>query len=192
MTDNLDISNKPVSAVVHPRRFILWLFIVSIVMLFSALTSAYIVRQSDGNWLEYDLPGIFWVTSAIILVSSMSLQYAYISAKKDSLHGIKIGLAITFILGIAFLIGQFFSWGYLVDHDVYFVGNPAGSFLYVLTGLHGLHLISGLIFILIVLIGAFRYKVHSKNLLNIELSLTYWHFLGLLWIYLFFFLKLNH
>ena len=192
MTDNLQIIDKHVSAVVHPRKFILWLFIISIIMLFAALTSAYIVRQSDGNWLEYELPGIFWVTSAVILLSSVSMQFAYISAKKDKMTQLKSGLAITLMLGIAFLTGQFLSWGYLVDHDVYFVGNPAGSFLYVLTGLHGLHLISGLIFILVVFIGAIRYKVHSRNLLNLELSLTYWHFLGFLWIYLFFFLKLNH
>jgi cytochrome c oxidase subunit 3 len=193
MTDEIYIPDQSTNTpAIHPKRFILWLFIVSIVMLFAALTSAYIVRQSDGNWLEYELPAIFWVTSGIIVLSSLSMHYAYISARKDNLTSVKIGLSSSLVLGFAFLIGQFLSWGYLVDHDVYFVGNPAGSFLYVLTGLHGLHLVSGLIFVLIVLIGSFRYRVHSKNMLNIELSMTYWHFLGVLWIYLFFFLKLNH
>lgn len=192
MTEELHISEKSITPVVHPRRFILWLFIVSIVMLFAALTSAYMVKQSGGGWLAYELPGIFWVTTAIIILSSFSMQIAYYSAKLDNINSLRIGLLATILLGILFLAGQFLSWRYLVDLDVYFVGNPAGSFLYVLTGMHGLHLISGLIFLLVVVVQAFRKNVHSKNLLNIELSLTYWHFLGLLWIYLFFFLKLTH
>jgi len=192
MTEDLHISEKSIAPVVHPRRFILWLFIVSIIMLFAALTSAYMVKQSGGNWLAYELPGIFWITTGIIILSSLSMQIAYMSAKLDKVSSMKIALLITIILGLIFLAGQFLSWGYLVDLDIYFVGNPAGSFLYVLTGMHGLHLVSGLIFLLIVVVQAFQNKVHSKNLLNIELSLTYWHFLGFLWIYLFFFLKMTH
>ena len=147
------------TSVIHPVKFILWLFIVSIVMLFAALTSAYIVRQTNGNWLEYDLPWIFWITTMIIIVSSLSMHYAYVSAKKNNLNAIKTGLTGTLILGIAFLSGQYYSWSVLVDQDVYFVGNPAGSFLYVLTGTHGVHLISGLIFMLIVLLFISYQKV---------------------------------
>lgn len=120
------------------------------------------------------------------------MQWAYISAKKDNLGSLKISMLITVVLGMAFLVGQLLSWQDLVAMDVFFVGNPAGSFLYVLTGLHGLHLLSGLIFLIVVLVRAFRYKVHAKSLDQIEMCATYWHFLDGLWLYLFIFLLLNH
>lgn len=176
----------------HPKKFALWLFIVTVVMIFASLTSAYIVRQSEGNWLEFDLPEIFWYNSIIILLSSITLHWAYMSAKKDDLAKVRTGMILTSVLGAAFLVGQWYSWGALVDRDVFFVGNPAGSFLYVFTGLHAIHLISGVIFLIIVLISSFRYQVHSKNMDTMEMCLTYWHFLGGLWLYLFMFLLLNH
>jgi cytochrome c oxidase subunit III len=183
-------AEQPIS--MHPKKFALWLFIVTIVMIFASLTSAYIVRQSEGNWLEFDLPSIFWYTSVMIILSSFTLHFAYISAKKDDLKSLRLGMIITCVLGLLFLIGQWYSWVALVDRDVYFVGNPAGSFLYVFTGLHAIHLISGVIFLIIVLISSFRYKVHSKNMDVMDMCVTYWHFLGGLWLYLFMFLLLNH
>jgi cytochrome c oxidase subunit III len=183
-------AEQPIS--MHPKKFALWLFIVTVVMIFASLTSAYIVRQSEGNWLEFDLPTIFWYTSGIIVFSSITLHFAYLSARKDELSKLRLGMVITSVLGIAFLVGQWYSWAALVDRDVYFVGNPAGSFLYVFTGLHAIHLISGVIFLIIVLISSFRYKVHSKNMDVMEMCVTYWHFLGGLWLYLFMFLLLNH
>jgi len=183
-------AEQPIS--MHPKKFALWLFIVTVVMIFASLTSAYIVRQSEGNWLEFDLPTIFWYTSGIIVLSSITFHFAYLSAKKDELSKLRLGMVITSVLGMAFLVGQWYSWAALVDRDVYFVGNPAGSFLYVFTGLHAIHLISGVIFLIIVLISSFRYKVHSKNMDVMEMCVTYWHFLGGLWLYLFMFLLLNH
>lgn len=183
-------TKKPLS--MNPKKFVLWLFIVSIVMLFASLTSAYIVRQSEGDWLQFDLPNILWFNSGIILLSSFSMQWAYWAAKKDHLNMVKVAMVITTILAISFLIGQWNAWGVLVDHEVYFVGNPGGSFIYVLTGLHAAHLISGVVFILIVLIQTFRYKVHSKRMNLMEMCATYWHFLDGLWLYLFIFLLLNH
>lgn len=176
----------------HPKKFALWLFIVSVVMIFASMTSAYIVRMSEGNWLEFELPEIFWYTSVIIILSSISLHWAYISARKDSLDQLRVALLITAILGIAFLVGQWYSWVALVDRDVYFVGNPAGSFLYVFTGLHALHLISGVIFLIIVLISSLRNRIHSRHMVQMEMCVTFWHFLGGLWLYLFMFLLLNH
>jgi cytochrome c oxidase subunit 3 len=176
----------------HPKKFALWLFIVTVVMIFASLTSAYIVRQSEGNWLEFDLPEIFWYNSVIIILSSVTLHWAFMAAKKDDLAKIRLGMILTSVLGVAFLIGQWYSWAALVERDVFFVGNPAGSFLYVFTGLHAFHLISGVIFLIIVLISSFRYQVHSKNMDTMEMCVTYWHFLGGLWLYLFMFLLLNH
>lgn len=186
----IEAAEQPIA--MHPKKFALWLFIVTVVMIFAALTSAYIVRQSEGNWLEFDLPEIFWYSSGIIVLSSLTFHWAYISAKNDNLQNLRIGMVITFLLGIIFLVSQWYGWAALVERDVYFVGNPAGSFLYVFTGLHGLHLVSGVIFLIIVLILSFRYKVHSKQLASLEMCVTFWHFLGGLWLYLFMFLLLNH
>jgi len=186
----IDIVEQPIS--MHPKKFALWLFMVTVLMVFAALTSAYIVRQAEGNWLEYELPEIFWITSGIVLLSSVSVQAAYFAAKKDNFLGLRIWMVLTVLLGIAFLVGQWYSWVALVDREVFFVGNPAGSFLYVFTGLHAVHLISGVIFLIIVLISTFRYKVHSQALNTLEMATTYWHFLGGLWLYLFLFLLLNH
>lgn len=186
----IDMVEQPIS--MHPKKFALWLFMVTVVMVFAGLTSAYIVRQSEGNWLEYDLPEIFWFTSGIALLSSATLHWAYYSAKKDNFASLKIGMVLTVLLGIAFLVGQWYSWVALVDREVFLVGNPSGSFLYIFTGLHAAHLISGVIFLIIVLISTFRLGVHSKALTTMEMATTYWHFLGGLWIYLFLFLLLNH
>ncbi len=186
------IEQPKVTLSMHPKKFALWLFMVTVVMLFAAFTSAYIVRQSEGNWLQFELPAAFWITSGIIVLSSITMHWAYLSAKKDNLDAVKLAMGITTVLGIAFLVGQFMAWGELVKENVYFVGNPAGSFVYVFTGLHGVHLIGGVVFLLIVLIQTFRYKVHAKSLDQIEMCATYWHFLDGLWLYLFLFLLLNN
>ncbi len=190
--ENIEIIRDRRAMGMNPSKFIVWLFIVTITMLFAALTSAYVVKQSDGNWLNFNLPGMFWITSTIIIVSSITMQLALKSAKEDRFSRLKMYLILTALLGVTFLYGQYQSWKQLVDMDVYFVGNPAGSFLYVLTGLHGVHIISGLIFLIVVIASSFRLKTHSKSLIRIEMCTTYWHFLGGLWLYLFLFLKLNH
>ncbi len=183
-------ARKPLS--MHPKKFAMWLFIATVVMLFAALTSAYIVRQAEGNWLLFDLPNLFYVNTAVIIVSSLTMQWAYWSAKRDQLEKTKLAISITSILGIAFLIGQIMAWGQMVDQNIYFVGDRgsavSGSFVYVLSGLHGAHIISGVVFLLIVLLSTLRYKVHSRNLTQMEMCTTYWHFLGGLWLYLLLFL----
>lgn len=191
MTTDFKIVEEPKRPIsMHPKKFAMWLFIGSVAMLFAAFTSAYIVRQAEGNWLYFDLPNLFYVTSGIILLSSVTLQWAYWEAKKDNLDRVKLLVGITSFLGVAFLVGQVMAWSELVDHSVYLVGNPSGSFIYILTGLHGAHLISGIAFLLIVLNSTFKFKIHSKNLAQMEMCLTYWHFLGGLWLYLFVFLIL--
>ncbi|WP_181305924.1 cytochrome c oxidase subunit 3 [Rufibacter sp. XAAS-G3-1] len=180
---------------VNPLKFMLILLIVSIVMMFAAFTSAYIVRREEGNWLEFDLPWILLLNTVVLVLSSIFMQWAYVSAKRDNLKNLKIALVLTILAGTAFLIGQWQGWGELVRNNVFFGGstaNPSGSFLYVLTGVHAFHLVTGLIFLIIVVISALSYKVHSRNLTRIELCTIYWHFLGALWIYLYVFLVLNH
>ena len=182
-------AKKPLS--MHPKKFALWLFIVTVIMIFAALTSAYIVRQADGNWLMFELPDLFLVTTVVILASSGTMHWAYLAVKKDNLESAKIAIAITTVLGVGFLIGQYLAWGELVKDNIFLVGNPSGSFVYIISGLHGLHIVGGVIFLVIVLVSIFRLKVHSKNLLRIEMCATYWHFLDVLWLYLFVFLLLN-
>ncbi|MDQ3537052.1 MAG: cytochrome c oxidase subunit 3 [Bacteroidota bacterium] len=190
---HIDIAEEPMDTLaMHPKKFALWLFIVSIIMIFAALTSAYIVKQGEGNWLVFEMPLIFWINSAVILASSVTMQLAYYNTKKNNLEIVKIFTAITTILGLAFLVLQVFAWEELVKMGVYFVGNPSGSFLYVLTGMHGFHLITGLIYLIILLTSTYKYKVHSKSMVQMEMCTTYWHFLDGLWIYLFMFLLLNN
>jgi cytochrome c oxidase subunit III len=185
-------AKKPRS--MHPKKFALWLFIVSVVMLFGAWTSAYIVKRGEPGWSSFELPGQFWASSAIIILSSITMVWAQWSAKKDNLEQTKTALGITTLLGVSFLVTQWLGWQKMVEMNYYFAGsasNSSSSFIYVLTGFHGLHIISGLIVLMLALIAAFRYKVHSKNMLRMELCSTYWHFLGGLWLYLFVFLLLN-
>ncbi|MFC5410587.1 heme-copper oxidase subunit III [Larkinella bovis] len=172
----------------NPKKFILWLFVVSIVMLFAAMTSAYLVRRAEGNWLEFEMPSIFWYSTVVLLISSVSMYWAHRAAKKDDFGVLRTAISITFAFGLAFLVMQFIGWRNLVAQNVYFVGNPSGSFMYVFTGLHAFHLISGLFVLLFALRAAFRMKIHAKNLTQIEICSTYWHFLDILWVYLFGFL----
>ncbi|MCE2733312.1 MAG: cytochrome c oxidase subunit 3 [Cyclobacteriaceae bacterium] len=185
----IEEAKKPLA--MNPRKFALWLFIVSVCMIFASLTSAYIVRQAEGNWFVFQLPGLFTTTTVMILLSSFTMHWAYVSAKKNNVEMVKTALVITAILGFGFLVGQFLAWGKLVEQNVHFVGNPSGSFVYVLSGLHGLHIVSGVVVLIVALVAAFRMQIHSKNMNLIEMCATYWHFLDVLWLYLFLFMLFN-
>ena len=179
---------KPMA--MHPKKFGMWLFMASVMMLFMSLTSAYIVRQAEGNWLYFDLPALFLISTVVIAASSVTMQLGFWAAKKDNSERVKTMVGLTTILGCAFLIIQYLGWKDLVANQVYLVGNPSGSFLYIITGLHALHIISAIVYLLIVLNSAFRFKIGSKNIAQMEMCTTYWHFLGVLWLYLFVFLTL--
>ncbi|AKD57795.1 cytochrome c oxidase subunit 3 [Spirosoma radiotolerans] len=193
LVNDISIIEEPQETLsMNPRKFIMWLFIVSIIMLFAAMTSAYLVRRAEGNWLEYDIPSVFSYSSVVLVISSLTMHWAYLAAKKDNFSSLKIAITITFALGIAFLYMQFQGWVELVKENVFFVGNPAGSFMYIFTGLHGFHLISGLIVLVFALVAAFKFRIHGKSLNQLEIAATYWHFLDVLWLYLFFFLVYFH
>ncbi|MCC5946494.1 MAG: cytochrome c oxidase subunit 3 [Bernardetiaceae bacterium] len=175
----------------HPLKFILWLFMVSISMVFAAFTSAYIVRRGDGNWLIFELPQLFWISTALIVVSSITMHIAYLSAKKDNLSVMRTSLIITTLLGIGFMVTQYLGWQELQANGIFLGGkdsNPAGSFVYVISGVHAFHVVSGVIFLIITLIQGLRYKIHSKQMITMSLCTSYWHYLDLLWVYLFVFL----
>jgi cytochrome c oxidase subunit III len=174
----------------NPKKFGMWLFMVTVFMVFAALSSAYIVRRAEGNWTFFELPTLFWVNTVVMLISSATLHWAYLSAKRDNLESVKIATIITTILGLGFMVGQYFAWTELVTNSIHLVGNPSGSFVYIISGLHGAHVLGGVIYLLILLSSTQRGLVHSKSLNQIEMCATYWHFLGGLWLYLFLFLLL--
>src|SRR5690606_22592808 len=177
-------AQKPLA--MQPKKFGLYIFMATVVMLFGAWTSAYIVKRADAGWAEITLPWHFWVNSILIILSSGTMIMATVAAKKDNLESVKIWISITTILGIGFLAGQYLAFNELVFLNEYFTGGAAShSFIYVLTGAHGAHVISAVIFLVVVLVSAFRYKVHSREMAQIEMCATYWHFLGILWLYLF-------
>ena len=171
-----------------PLKFMVWLFLLSSVMLFASQTSAYLVKRAEGNWLEFTVPSIFTYSTIVLVISSITMHWAYIQAKKDNFGQLKLAVGVTFLLGMLFMVMQVLGWGKLVDMNVYFVGNLAGSFFYVFTFLHLFHLVFGLIALLNTLWATTKMKVHSKRLRRIEICATIWHFLDILWIYLFVFL----
>lgn len=190
MTGEIEMTRKVRS--MHPQKFAMWLFLVTVVMVFISLSSAYIVKKSVGEWEYISFPPLFQVTSVLIVLSSVTMQVAYISAKRNNIRNIRMSLGATAVLAVAFVVGQYMAWGQLVDAGHYFVGNPASSFIYVFTGLHVVHLIGALVFLFIVLGKAFKYEVHSKSMVRIEMCATFWHFLGGLWLYLYLFLIFNN
>ena len=187
---NLDEPEETLS--MNPKKFMLWLTIVAILMMFAGWTSGYLVRKAEGRWHEFELPQIFWYSTGILLVSSISMFLAVQSAKKDNFNALKVAISITFVFGLAFLTTQVFGFSDLIKNQLYFAGSDvAASWLYALIGLHAAHVISGLVVLLISLISAFKFTANSKNLLRIQLCATYWHFLDFLWLYLFLFLYFN-
>jgi cytochrome c oxidase subunit 3 len=190
---NIDLSDEPSKTLsVNPQKFMLWLAIVSIAMMFAGWTSGYLVRKAEGNWHEFELPSIFMYSTAILMVSSIFMHTAVLAAKKDNFNTLRIAISITFVFGMAFLVMQWLGFADLVQNQLHFSGSDvASSWIYVFVGIHGLHIISGLVVLLVSLISAFRLSINAKSLTRIQLCATYWHFLDILWLYLFFFLFIN-
>ncbi|MEM1119577.1 MAG: cytochrome c oxidase subunit 3 [Bacteroidota bacterium] len=171
---------------IDSKKLALLIGCASIVMMFAGLTSAYIVRRAGGNWLEFRLPNIFFINTIVMLLSSVAIHSAYIAFKKGSEFMYKALLVVSFILGLAFVVLQYKGWLDLTSIGVELTGNPAGSFIYVISGIHAAHVLGGLAAILVAMIQgyALKYKVTKRRKLRFELTLIYWHFVDFLWIYL--------
>lgn len=170
---------------------LLYIGIISIVMLFAGLTSAYVVRADNGNWLVFQLPSIAIISTAIIITSSLTMLMAQLAIKKNNFALTTLGLFLTLALGLAFFFTQLQAWRELTAQGIYFVGkysNASGSFLYLIALVHLMHMIGGLIALSVSLTKAVLKKYSSADFLGIELTAIYWHFLDLLWVYLFLFL----
>ncbi|MFK8165386.1 MAG: heme-copper oxidase subunit III [Lewinella sp.] len=178
---------------IHPKKLALWVALVSLVMMFTALTSAYVVRRAAGNWLEFDIPSIFYWNTLVIVVSSLTLHAAYGAFKREAAFAYKSLLSLTFILGIAFVVLQYLGWEQLAAEGVPLKINPSGDFVYAISGLHAVHVLGGIAVLAVALAVAFLRKLKRTpaRQLRLELTLTYWHFVDILWIYLVVFLSLQ-
>lgn len=178
---------------IHPPLFALWAAMGSMAMMFGSLTSAYIVRQSAGNWLEFPMPDIFYYSTAIILVSSVTLHISYWAFRngKESIY--KLLLPLSLLLGVAFIVMQYTGWSALYEMGVVLDGNPGGSFFYVISGIHAAHVIGGLFALLVASLHALtlNYKPTERRKRRFQLVLHYWHFVDFLWLYLFLFLLIK-
>lgn len=177
---------------IHPYKFALWVGCSTLLMMFASLTSAYIVRQAGGNWLEFQLPGVFMFSTVTIVLSSLTLHASYLFFKRGQELLYKGFLISTLLLGLLFFIFQYLGWQQMNDMGIPFTLHPAGDFVYVISWIHAAHVIGGVAILAVALIHAFglRFRVTDKRKLRFQLSLTYWHFVDLLWVYLFVFLTL--
>jgi cytochrome c oxidase subunit 3 len=174
---------------------LLWLGIVGIIMLFAGFTSAYVVRQAKGDWQQFTIPFAFFVSTAFIVLSSATMNWALSSAKKNELKNIKNAMLLTLLLGSGFVFSQYWGWKSLINQHTYFTGpgsNASGQYFYIITFMHLLHLLGGIIAVLVVFFKALTEKYNANDFLGIELCAIYWHFLDILWIYLFLFLYFIH
>lgn len=177
---------------INPQQFGLWISMGSLFMMFAALTSAYIVRNAAGNWLDFAIPPIFNISTVVIILSSVSLQISYNAYNKGNEFAYKSLLILTFLLGISFLVLQYVGWESLFEMGVGFTSNPSSSFFYLINWVHAAHIIGGLTTLLVALIHAFKLKFEFKEFRKNRFLLVvqFWHFLGFLWIFLYVFLTI--
>ena len=192
----MDIAMKenPTRNKIHPKKFAMYASCASIVMLFASLTSGYIVRQSQGNWVEFALPNMFYWSTACILGSSLTLYLSYSFFKKNATNLYRIFLVATFFLAIGFCMSQYQGWLEIKEISGLPLGaNPSADFVYVLTMLHVAHVFGGMIVLLTALFHAFylQHRVTKTRLLRFELSMIYWHFVDFVWLYLLIFFIFN-
>lgn len=172
---------------IHPHKFTLWVGLGSIIMMFAGLTSAYIVKGSQPEWTTVELPRVFYYSTAAILASSITIQMALKAFKERSMMAYRRLITLTAILGSLFITLQLVGFNQLWNSGVDFKGSGAGQFLYIIFGLHVLHVLGGVVTLLVIFIKAFSSRIRNYNPVTIELASTYWHFVDLLWIYLFVF-----
>jgi cytochrome c oxidase subunit III len=172
----------------HPHKFTLWVAIGSILMMFAGLTSAYIVKRNQANWQTFDLPIAFWYSTAVVLVSSATIWLALKSFKERAMSKYRLLMVITMALGAAFIGLQIIGFQQLWHKGITLQGNVSYSFLYVIVGLHALHVLGGVIALIIMSLLAFSSKKRNYSVIPVELMSTYWHFVDILWLYLLVFL----
>lgn len=172
----------------HPHKFTLWIAIGSITMMFAGLTSAYIVKRNQPNWLTFDIPLIFWYSSAVIILSSITIMLSRKYFAQKEMAKYRQLLAVTTLLGILFVVMQFIGFKQLWVGGITLTKNVAYSFLYIIVGLHAVHVIGGVVALIVIYLKTFSTRIKNYSLVPIEVMGIYWHFVDLLWIYLLVFL----
>ncbi len=166
-------------------RLGLLLLLATISMLFAAFTSAYIVRRAADDWVPIRVPPLLWLNTAILLASSFTMERARRALAPWRPQIVGRSLALTFLLGAAFLAGQVLAWRDLAAQGVYLASNPYSSFFYVLTGAHAVHVLGGIAVLGYVAIQFRRQRYSAAGAIGPRLAATYWHFVDGLWVYLF-------
>lgn len=169
---------------IHPHKFALWVAIASIIMMFAGLTSAYLVKSGQPGWTEVKTPSIFWISTAVLLTSSVSIQSALRAIKQRAMKNYRLLLLLTLVLGLVFVVLQWAGFQWLWKNGVHFEGSGEGQFLYIIFGLHALHVLGGIVALSVMLIRQYFGKFRSYNTTAASVMSTYWHFVDLLWIYL--------
>jgi cytochrome c oxidase subunit 3 len=173
-------------------KLILLFAMVSMTMMFAGLTSAFVVSKSRADWLkDFEMPSEFFFSTAAIIACSLTFHLAKKAIQKDNRNAVTGYLLATLVLGITFVALQFAGFNQIIKMGYYFTGtasNITTTFLYVVALAHLAHLAGGLISLLIIIYNHFKQKYNSAQTLGIELGAMYWHFLDLLWVYLFLFL----
>jgi cytochrome c oxidase subunit 3 len=190
---------------IHPHKFALWLALGSIVMMFAGLTSAYIVRMAQGNWRMFHMPVTFYVSTGVIMLSSVTMAMGLRAFRSRNIRRYRTMILSTILLGLLFGALQAFSFyqlyhvpqalqladGTTIMQTVRVNGNPSESFLFIIAGLHLTHILGGILALLFVFFRAYRLHVKEYKATGLEIVATYWHFVDLLWIYLFLFFLAN-
>ncbi len=176
------------------KKNMLYWAMASMVVFFGGFCSYYLVMHGNGNWLVFNLPALFFVSTAVIVASSLTMWWAQKSIAANNYGGAKTGTLLTLLLGIVFCVVQIAAWKELFGQGIVFAGrqsNVAGAIMYVITSMHFLHIIGGLSALTVTSVKALRHKYSSENYLGLSLCAIFWHFLGALWVILFLFLYLN-
>lgn len=174
------------------KKMMLWFGIVGMVMTFAGLTSAYVVSKTRPDWLsEFELPTAFYWSTIVIILSSLTIMAAkksIISGDRRNASALLVG---TLVLAILFVVFQFNAFSEIISRGYYFTGSESNittSFIYIIILVHLAHLFAGIITLLVVIYNHFKQRYKKGQMLGIELGATFWHFVDIMWIYLFVFL----
>jgi cytochrome c oxidase subunit 3 len=167
----MDIVSNQQRKRIHPHKFTLWVAIGSIVMMFAGLTSAFIVKSNQTNFVEVTMPKVFWFSTAVMITSSITLQTALRSFKQREMSRYRLLIGVTLLLGLAFLVLQGMGFLQLWEQKITFKGSGAGQFLYVIFGLHALHVFGGLVALTIMFVKAFAGKIKLYSAVPVEVIL---------------------
>ena len=168
-----------------------WILLTAIVMLFAGLSSAYIVLRGVPTWQNIELPWMLWPNTAVLLLSSVAIDISRRAVRRNDVQSMKRWLAGAGVLGLAFLVGQLAAWRQLVNAGVYVPSTLQSGFFYILTGLHGLHLLGGVFALGYVFSKALKDRITAFDYEPLKLCALYWHVMDALWIYLFLLLLLS-